>query len=132
MPNLLKFERPRPQLRTEPTTQLSILPEPQPPTVHRPPPNGDRDKITPTVRTVGVRKPLKDAIDYDRLTPTQQAKWDAGVYGSIELKNRGIYQYYYLRWRDPTTNKYRSTYLAKGWDEAIAKMRNLTGANRSI
>jgi hypothetical protein len=132
MPKILKFQRPKSKLQTKPNHQLSLLPEPQPPTEHRSVENPHRDKITPTARAVGVRKPLKEAIDYDKLTPTQQAKWDAGVYGSIELKSRGIYQYYYLRWRDPTTNKYRSTYLAKGWDEAIAKMRNLTGANRSI
>ena len=67
------------------------------------------------------------AIDYDKLTPTQQARWDAGMYGSIELKNIGIYNYYYLRWLDPQTKKYRSTYLAKEWDKAIAKMQKLTG-----
>jgi hypothetical protein len=127
MQNLLQFERPRPTLKTKPPTQLSLLPEPQPPTVHRSPPNYHRDKFTPTARTVGVNLSLKDAIDYDALTPTQQAKWDLGLYGSIELKNRGIYQYYYLRWRDKSTDRYRSTYLGKTWEIAIAKLKKLTG-----
>jgi hypothetical protein len=127
MPNLLKFERPRPTLKTKPNHQLSLLPEPQPPTVNRFPPNTVGDKFTPTVPTVGVNLSLRDAIDYDALTPTQQAKWDAGLYGSIELKNRGIYQYYYLRWRDPKTSRYRSTYLGKTWGIAIAKLKTLTG-----
>ena len=48
------------------------------------------------------------------------------MYGSIELKARGIYQYYYLRWLDPQTKKYRSTYLAKDWDVAISKLKKLT------
>jgi hypothetical protein len=67
------------------------------------------------------------AIDYDKLTPTQQARWDAGMYGSIELKARGIYHYYYLRWLDPESKKYRSTYLARDWDVAISKLKQLTG-----
>jgi len=63
----------------------------------------------------------------DRLTPTQQARWDAGMFGSIELKARGIYSYYYLRWIDPQTKKLRSTYLAKEREDAIARMQELTG-----
>jgi hypothetical protein len=77
-----------------------------------------------------VNQSLKDAIDYDSLTPTQQAKWDAGLYGSIELKSRGIYQYYYLRWRDKNTDKYRSTYLGKTWGIAIDKLRAMTVGDR--
>ena len=74
-----------------------------------------------------MKKTLMQAVDYDKLTPTQQAKWDMGMYGSIELKTIKSYNYYYLRWLDPETKKYRSTYLAKDWDRAIAKMRSLTG-----
>jgi hypothetical protein len=65
-------------------------------------------------------------VDYDKLTPTQQAKWDVGIYGRIELKTIKGHQYYYLRWSDPETKKIRSTYLAKNWDSAIAKLRKLT------
>jgi hypothetical protein len=31
-----------------------------------------------------------------------------------------------LRWSDPETGKKRSTYLAKDWDKAIAKLHQLT------
>jgi hypothetical protein len=73
-----------------------------------------------------VRKSLKESIDYAKLTASQQARWDAGLYGSIELKGiKGNY-YFYLRWSDPETKKYRSTYLAKEWDKAILKLQKLT------
>jgi hypothetical protein len=49
-----------------------------------------------------------------------------GMYGSIELKKiKGNY-YFYLRWSDPDTGRKRSTYLAKEWDGAIAKLKKLT------
>ena len=95
--------------------------------MHREIPAPRRDKITPTGGNIGVKNTLIQAIDYDKLTPTQQARWDAGMFGSIELKARGIYYYYYLRWIDPQTRKLRSTYLAKEWEDAIAKMQELTG-----
>ena len=76
---------------------------------------------------VGIKIPLQQAIDYDKLTPTQQAKWDLGIFGSIELKKIHGFNYYYLRWADPKTKKLRSTYLAKDWDKAIAKLKKLTG-----
>ncbi|WP_310485105.1 hypothetical protein [Chamaesiphon sp. VAR_48_metabat_403] len=122
------FSRPKPILKTQ-VRQLALSIHPQPPTENRLPPLPTGELITPTVPTVGVRKTLFQAIDYDRLTPTQQARWDAGMFGSIELKARGIYHYYYLRWIDPETKKYRSTYLAKDWDRAIEKMHKLTGHN---
>lgn len=62
---------------------------------------------------------LHQAIDYDKLTPTQQLKYDAGLFGSIELKSIGIYHYYYCRWTEPESKKRRSTELGKNWDEAI-------------
>ncbi len=86
----------------------------------------NRDKITLTDPAVRVRKTLKDAIDYSQLTPTQQSRWEAGTFGSIELKTIKGHQYYYLRWKDPETGKYRSTYLGKGWEKATAKMQKLT------
>ncbi|WP_309740085.1 hypothetical protein [Chamaesiphon sp. OTE_20_metabat_361] len=69
---------------------------------------------------------LRQAIDYDKLTPTNQAKWDLGMFGCIELKKIHGFDYYYLRWIDPKTKKRRSTYLAKDWDVAIAKLKKLT------
>jgi len=81
--------------------------------------------LTPTKLPVGGKLTLHQAIDYDKLTPSQQAKWDAGMYGSIELKPRGIYHYYYVRWTEPNTGKRRSTYLGKDWDIAIDKLNLL-------
>ena len=120
---------PRPILKPKPKIQqLTILSiSPQPPTVHRDPPTQPRDFLTLNNPTVRVRKSLVEAIDYTKLTPNQQAKWDAGIYGSIEQKNIKGHQYFYLRWLDPETKKYRSTYLAKEWDKAILKLQKLTG-----
>jgi hypothetical protein len=103
---------------------LSI--HPQPPIEDRLPPELVREKITLTEPAVRVKKSLKQSIDYNRLTPTQQLRWDVGSYGSIELKTIKGHQYYYQRWYDPHTKKYRSTYLAKDWDKAIAKLKKLT------
>ena len=68
---------------------------------------------------VRVSLSLHQAIDYDKLTPTQQLKYDCGLFGSIELKRIGIYHYYYCRWTEPGTKTRRSTFLHKDWDEAI-------------
>jgi hypothetical protein len=127
MPNLLNFERPRPKTKHQPPQQLTLLPQPKPPVLHRSIVSINRDKTTLTAPTVRVRKSLKQSIDYDALTPTQQLKWDMGMYGSIELKTIRGHQYYYSRWLDPESKKYRSTYLGKTWDKAIEKLRKLTG-----
>jgi hypothetical protein len=127
MSNLLNFERPRPIIKAKPPTQLTLLSEPRPPVLHRSIPDAYRDKNTLTVPDVRVKKSLIDVIDYDSLTPTQQLKWDLGMYGSIELKTIRGSQYYYLRWLDPENRKYRSTYLGKTWSIAIEKLRKLTG-----
>jgi hypothetical protein len=83
-------------------------------------------KIALTKSGVGAKTALKDSIDYDKLTPTQQRRWDDGTFGCIQLKNVKGYQYYYLRWTDPATKKMRSKYLAKDWDDAARKQRMLT------
>jgi hypothetical protein len=127
MPNLLNFERPRPKLKNSQPQQLNLLPEPKPPTQHRSVVSINRAKTTLTAPAVRVRKSLQESIDYNFLTPTQQLRWDAGMYGSIELKTIRGYQYYYLRWLDPESKKYRSNYLGKTWERAIAKLRKLTG-----
>lgn len=126
MPNLLKFERPRPKLKNRDSSQLSLLPTPQPPTQHRPPPNIVREIPPLTTKKVRDVMSLYESVDYDKLTPTNQMRWDAGMYGSIELKTIKGYQYYYLRWQDPSDGRKRSTYLGKSWDNAIAKLKKLT------
>lgn len=105
----------------------STLPTPQPPKIHRDILAINRVQNTLTKPAVRVRKPLYQAIDPDKLSATDRAKWDAGIYGSIEVKTIKGHEYYYLRWRDPETKKHRSTYLAKDWDKAIAKLKKLTG-----
>jgi hypothetical protein len=127
LPNLLNFERPRPKLKPKPNHRniLSIIP--QPPTVHRPPPDLSRENNTLPRSARRENKPLNQSIDYDGLTPTQQVRWDLGLYGHIELKTIHGFQYYYLRWRDPNNNRLRSTYLGKEWNKAIVKLRKLTG-----
>ena len=126
MPNLLTFERPRPKLRTKPATQLSLLPEPQPPIEHREPPQIERDNSPRKISKLRGSLPLHLAIDYDKLTPTQQAKWDAGMWGTIELKNDRGNQYYVTRWTDPNTGVRRSNRLGRTYNEAIAKLKLLT------
>jgi hypothetical protein len=117
-----------PILKERPKLPTILSISPKPPETHRDPPAQLRDKNTLTDATVRVKKSLKDSIDYAKLTPTQQAAWDAGMYGSIELKQiKGNY-YYYSRWKDPATGKKRSTYLSKDWNKAIAKLQKLTTA----
>ena len=120
---------PRPILKEKPQSQqltISSL-SPQPPTVHRETVAPPRVENTLTAPVVRVRKALKDAIDYAKLTATKQAAWDAGMYGSIEIKSIKGNDYLYLRWNDPETGKKRSTYLGKDWNTAIEKMKKLTG-----
>jgi hypothetical protein len=88
-----------------------------------------REQSTLTKPTVRVKRTLKNSVDYAKLSATKQAAWDAGMYGSIELKKvKGNY-YFYLRWRDTETGKNRSTYLGKEWDIAIRKLHELTTAD---
>jgi hypothetical protein len=68
----------------------------------------------------------KDVIDYDKLTPTQQARWDAGLFGWLSLKTINGSQYYYLGWRNPATKRLHTHYLGKDWDVAITKVRAMT------
>jgi hypothetical protein len=126
MPEHTTLSSPTPILKNRPQHPkiLSIIP--RPPTVHRDPPLQLRDEITLSDPEVRVKKSLKDSIDYEKLTSIKQAAWDAGIYGSIELKKiKGGY-YYYLRWKDPESGSNRSTYLGKEWNIAIEKMKKLT------
>jgi hypothetical protein len=126
MPNVLSFERPRPKLRPKPSPQLTLLPEPQPPTQHREPPQIERGGIPRKITNLRGGLPLHLAIDYDKLTPTEQARWDAGMWGSIQLKNDRGNQYYVTRWVDPNTGVKRSNRLGRTYNEAIAKLKLLT------
>jgi hypothetical protein len=72
------------------------------------------------------KRPLID-IDYDRLSPTQQSRWDSGAFGNIRFEERGTNHYYYLEWTDPTTKKRHKTYLGKEWPQAIARQKELCG-----
>lgn len=126
MPNLVNFARPRPTLKPKPPTQLTLIPEPQPPTEHREPPQPQRGGMTRKITNLRGGLPLHLAIDYDKLTPTEQAKWDMGLWGSIQLKNDRGNEYYVTRWIDPNTGVRRSNRLGRTWDEAIAKLKLLT------
>lgn len=126
MPNLLNFQRPRPTLKPKPSTQLSLLPEPQPPTEHREPIPIARGGSPRKITNLRGGLPLHLAIDYDKLTPTEQARWDAGMWGSIQLKNDRGNQYYVTRWTDPNTGVKRSNRLGRTYDEALAKLKLLT------
>lgn len=116
---------PRPILKPKPKPQqltiLSICP--QPPKEHREIPAPLKEKISPPRGKRGEKKSLKQAIDYDKLTPTQQARWDAGLYGSIHLRSDKDNPYYVLRWRDPNTKSLRSTKLGNTYQEAVANLR---------
>jgi hypothetical protein len=126
LPNLLNFERPRPKIKPKSTTQLTLLPEPQPPTEHREPVPIARGGITRKISNLRGGLPLHLAIDYDKLTPTEQARWDAGMWGSIQLKNDRGNEYYVTRWVDPNTGVKRSNRLGRTYKEAIDKLRLLT------
>lgn len=118
--------RPQPPILKPKTTQLTLLPTPAPPTVNRPPPSKDRGILSLRKEPRGDTLPLRDVIDYDALTATQQMRIDNGTFGAIELKEiRPGQFYYYLRWKDPTNHKRRSTYLSKDYAKAKEKLRKL-------
>jgi hypothetical protein len=125
VPNVLAFERPRPKPKLKSTTQLSLLPEPQPPTQHREPPQTTREQISRNSPERGKFVPLHQAVDYDKLTVNEQMKWDAGMYGSVHLRSDVKHPYYCVRWRDPRTKKLRSTKLDSDYDRSIAKLKLL-------
>jgi hypothetical protein len=126
---------PRPILRQPPKhpSQLSLLPEPQPPTKHRPPPTVDPAPPTPERGNIsrnpperGKFIPMNQAIDYDKLTVNEQMKWDKGMYGSVHLRTDVKHPYYFVRWRCPITKSLRSTKLDSDYDRAMEKLRKLT------
>jgi hypothetical protein len=125
MPNRPNCPRPILRQPPKPPSQLSLLPTPQPPTQHRAPPTLERVNISQSPPTVGKKLPLRQSIDYDKLTANEQAKWDAGMYGSLHLKDVKGNQYYVVRWYDPRTKTLRSNSLGKDETEAIARWRKL-------
>lgn len=118
---------PRPILRqpAKSPSQLSLLPEPQPPTTNRLPPNQTRANISQSPHVAGKKLPLRESIDYDKLTANQQAKWDLGQYGSLHQKPMDGQVYYVVRWYDPLTKTLRSNSLGKDEKQAIARWKKL-------
>jgi hypothetical protein len=117
---------PKPVLKPKPEQLriLSILPKP--PTQHREIPSQLREEVSPKRAKPGEVSSLADKIDYDKLTVNQQAKWDAGMFGSVHLRSDKKNPYYCLRWIDPKTKRQRSTKLADNYPDAIAKLKKLT------
>jgi hypothetical protein len=99
--------------------------QPQPPTQNRLPPNLPRDKISRKPRPKREKLSLRESIDYDQLSPSEQAKWDAGIYGSIQLKQDRGREYYVVRWVDPLTGSLRSNSLGKDYQQAKAKLKQM-------
>ena len=115
-----------PILKARPIAPKILSISPRPPAVQRELPLDIVAQSPPKSAINGGGKSLRETIDYDKLTPTQQAKWDRGIYGSIQLKNTNNHQYYVCRWYEPGTKIRRSTYLGLSWDIAIAKLKLLT------
>jgi hypothetical protein len=93
--------------------------------VHREIPAPLREKITRNPARLREKITPFANIDYDKLTPTQQAKWDAGIFGSIYLREDVNIPYYCVRWVDPVTKAYRSKKLAKTYDRAKAILKKM-------
>jgi hypothetical protein len=118
------FSRPKPILKTKPQ-QLAFDIEPQPPTANRLPPNLPREKISPNPPPPREKISPFASIDYDKLTPTQQAKWDAGIFGAIHLRDDVTDPYYCVRWTDPVTKRQRSKKLHQDYDRSKAILKKL-------
>jgi hypothetical protein len=118
------LDRPKPKLKPKPH-QLAFNIEPQPPTVNRLPPNVGRENISRHPPPAREKTSPFANIDYEKLTPTQQAKWDAGIFGSIHLRQDVKEPYYCVRWICPVTKSLRSKKLAKTYDRAKATLRKM-------
>jgi hypothetical protein len=114
----------KPILKAKPQ-QLILSIQPQSPTENRLPPASIGGNISRNPPPVREKLPLRESIDYDKLTANEQAKWDAGMYGSLHLKSDKGYQYYVVRWFDPRTKALRSNSVGKTIDEAKANWRKL-------
>jgi hypothetical protein len=74
----------------------------------------------------------KDVVDYEQLTPNQQAQWDAGCFGSLHLREDVNRPYWFIRWFDPVHKVQRSTKLGSNYEDAIDKRRQLTAKHKSV
>jgi hypothetical protein len=124
MKSLKNFLRQPPILKPK-AAQLTLSILPQPPTENRFPPNLARENISQSQPPKGKKLPMRESIDYDKLTANEQAKWDAGMYGSLHLKNANGHHYYVVRWFDPLTKTLRSNSLGKDETEAKARWRKM-------
>ena len=124
MQSLKNFSSSKPILKPK-ASQLAISISPQPPTENRLPPNLERDTISRNNPAKRERISLRDSIDYDKLSPNEQAKWDAGMFGSIHLKEDRGRQYYVVRWVDPNTKSLRSNVLGKTYEQAKATLKKM-------
>jgi hypothetical protein len=125
MPNPTTLLKPKPTLKPKQTNNAILSISPKPPTQHRTPPISASENIsrTPPKRE---RQPLIcEVVDYDKLTPNQQMKWDQGMYGSIHLRSDVKQPYYLVRWEDPIAKIYRATKLDRDWDISKIKWRKL-------
>jgi hypothetical protein len=122
--SLKNFLTPKPKLKPK-ASQLTLSISPQPPTVNRLPPNLDKEKISRNKPPKREKLTLRESIDYDKLSPSEQAKWDAGIFGSIHLKEDRGRQYYVVRWVDPLTKTYRSNVLGKTYEQAKATLKKM-------
>jgi hypothetical protein len=122
--NSKNFSTPKPILKPK-ISQLILAIQPQPPSEHRDPPNLEREKISRKNRKNREKLPLRESVDYSKLTPSERVKWDAGIYGSIHLKRDKGYEYYVVRWVDPRTGTYRSNALGKTLPEAKARLKQM-------
>jgi hypothetical protein len=124
MQNSKNFLKTKPILKPKPQ-QLILSIHPQPPTENRLPPNQINENISRKPPPSGEKLTLRESIDYDKLSPSEQAKWDAGIYGSIHLKDDRGRQYYVVRWVDPKTKSLRSNKLGKTYQEAKATLKKM-------
>jgi hypothetical protein len=124
MQNSKNFLTPKPILKPKPQ-QLTLSISPKPPTEHREVPERVGGNISRTNRHNREKLSLRESVDYDKLSPSEQAKWDAGIYGSIHLKEDRGYQYYVVRWVDPRTGSLRSNSLGKTYEAAKAKLKQM-------
>jgi hypothetical protein len=116
---------PPPILKRKPPAQLSLLTEPKPPTINRLPPQPERAKMSRKPPPVRDKLPLRQCVDYDKLTPSEQARWDQGMYGALSLKEDRGNEYYVVRWTDPRNGVRRSNAVGKDYETAIVRWRKM-------
>jgi hypothetical protein len=118
------FLTPKPILKAKPQ-QLILSISPQPPPENRLPPNLERVKISRKSRSVRDKLPIRQCVDYDKLSPSEQARWDEGMYGALTLKEDRGSQYYVVRWTDPRNGSRRSNSVGKTFADAKQNWRKL-------